>query len=578
MFFRPDLVLLHAPSVYDFRKKTVLYGPIADVIPSLPIFEMYPVGFTTLAEYLLSLGFETRVVNLAYRMLASEKFDAEKMVAHLRPRLAFGVDLHWLAHAHGAVETARLAKKHHPDLPVLAGGWAATYFHEELMEYDCFDYVFRGDSTEIPAGRLMRALAEKDHSPARLADIPNLTWRDRDGGVHVNPLTNVPDVLDRFSNNYLNMYKMSLKFGSIGSQIPFHDWWTYPITAVMTCRGCNQCCAICGGSGPAVKGYACRERTAFRPPELVVRDLARLARHTSGPLFVIGDLNQAGPDYAEKILRGLKRHRIKNNLIFEFFDGSPTGYLERVAESVPNFNFEMSPETHDDAVRKRSGKRYTSDDVTATVAEALDRGAGKFDLYFMIGLSGQTPASVMDTVAWAGELMDRFDERLHLFISPLAPFLDPGSLAYEQPEKHGYRILFRDFESYRQAIAAPTWKQALNYETEWMTRDELVDVTYQAGRELNRLKFEKGRIDEATHRYVDRRIDRAVELIARFDELLAANDPALLEREWAKLKQAADLASADTVNAPHEIKWRVLGRNFNYLNIIKDMLLGEKIQ
>ena len=79
MFVRPDLVLMHAPSVYDFRRKTILYGPIADVIPSLPVYEMYPVGFTTIAEYLLSLGFETRVVNLAYRMLASDRFDAERI-------------------------------------------------------------------------------------------------------------------------------------------------------------------------------------------------------------------------------------------------------------------------------------------------------------------------------------------------------------------------------------------------------------------------------------------------------------------------------------------------------------------
>ncbi len=576
MFVRPDLVLMHAPSVYDFRRKTILYGPIADVIPSLPVYEMYPVGFTTIAEYLLSLGFETRVVNLAYRMLASDRFDAERMIARLRPRRAFGVDLHWLPHAHGAVEVARLAKKHHPDTPVLVGGWASTYFHRELIELDCFDYVFRGDSTEIPVGMLMRALADGDTSDARLAAIPNLTWKDRGGQTRVNELTNVPEVLDRWGNNYLNMFKMSVKFGSIGSQIPFHDWWTYPITAVMTCRGCKQNCAICGGAGPAVKGYASRNCTAFRPAELIVRDLARLARHTSGPLFLIGDLNQGPPGYADTILAGLKRHRVRNNVIIELFDGAPPSYFRQISDSVPHFNFEMSPETHDETIRRRGGKRYSNDDVVSAVHHALANGAGKFDLYFMIGLSGQTPASVLDTVEWAGELMDRFDRRLALFISPLAPFLDPGSLAYENPDKYGYRILFKDFASYRDAISGPTWKQALNYETKWMTRDQLVDVTYQAGRRLNRLKFEKGRIDKHTYQYVDGRIGRAVDLMAQFDRLVASGDPELIERERARLKQAADEASTDTVNAPHEIKWRVLGRNFNYFAIARDMFLGEK--
>jgi len=572
LFFRPDLTLLHAPSVYDFRKTTILYGPISDVVPSMPIFEMYPVGFTTLAEYLLSLGFETQVVNLAYLMLASDKFDAEEKIRRLRPRLAFGVDLHWLPHAHGAVEVAWLAKKYHPALPVLVGGWAATYFHRELLNYDCFDFVLRGDSTEIPTGMLMRALAEKDLTDERLAQIPNLTWRDRSGQIHANELTNLPDTLDRWGNNYLNMFKMGLKYGSIASQMPFYDWWTYPITAVMTCRGCTQNCAICGGAGPAVRDYAGRRRAAFRPPELVVRDVADLARYTNGPLFIIGDLNQGGEDYAATVLDGLRRHHVRNNIILELFDAAPPDYMRRVSDRVPRFNFEMSPETHDDAIRKKGGKNYTNADVVAAVQGALDHGAGKFDLYFMIGLTGQTPSSVMDTVEWAGELMDRFDRRLALFISPLAPFLDPGSLAFEHPEAYGYKILFHDFASYREAIAAPTWKQALNYETDWLTRDELVDVTYRAARRMNQLKLDKDRIDRQTWRYVDERIGRAIDLMARFDRLLASGDAELIARARAAWKHDADQASADTLNAPHEIKWKVMGANFHYWRIARDMV------
>ncbi len=51
-----DLVLLHPPSVYDFRKKASMYGPISDVVPSTPIFEMYPIGFMTIANYLKKHG------------------------------------------------------------------------------------------------------------------------------------------------------------------------------------------------------------------------------------------------------------------------------------------------------------------------------------------------------------------------------------------------------------------------------------------------------------------------------------------------------------------------------------------
>jgi len=127
---RADLVLLHAPSVYDFRESSIMFGPVSDVVPSTPIFEMYPIGLTTIAEYVERHGVTARIVNLAVLMLRRPGFDVEKRIRELDP-VAFGIDLHWLPHAHGAIEIARICKKHHPDTPVIIGGLTASYFHEE---------------------------------------------------------------------------------------------------------------------------------------------------------------------------------------------------------------------------------------------------------------------------------------------------------------------------------------------------------------------------------------------------------------------------------------------------------------
>ena len=75
-----DLVLLHAPSVYDFRQKTILYGPVSDLIPPSPVFELYPIGFASLAEYLERAGYRVRIANLAVRMMRDKKFDAEAFI------------------------------------------------------------------------------------------------------------------------------------------------------------------------------------------------------------------------------------------------------------------------------------------------------------------------------------------------------------------------------------------------------------------------------------------------------------------------------------------------------------------
>ena len=171
MFSRADLVFLHAPSVYDFRKHSILYGPVSDLVPSTPVFEMYPIGFTTMAEYLERHGLRVRILNLAVRMLNDKSFDPEAAVKALNPT-AFGIDLHWLPHAHGALAVAEMVKRHHPDTPIIFGGFSSTYFHEELIRYPFVDFVVRGDSAEEPLRQLMAYLTGANAARRRCATSP----------------------------------------------------------------------------------------------------------------------------------------------------------------------------------------------------------------------------------------------------------------------------------------------------------------------------------------------------------------------------------------------------------------------
>ncbi len=106
----------------------------------------------------------------------------------------------------------------------------------------------------------------------------------------------------------------------------------------------------------------------------------------------------------------------------------------------------------------------------------------------MIGLPAQTIQSVRDTVEYCGHLFQLGDKRLSCFISPLGPFIDPGSRGFEEPDRFGYRLFARTLEEHRQLLIQPTWEHILNYETKWMTRRELVDATYDAAERLNELK------------------------------------------------------------------------------------------
>jgi B12-binding domain/radical SAM domain protein len=514
-----DLILLHPPSVYDFRQKTILYGPVSDLIPSSFMFEMYPIGFTSIAEYLEARGYRVRIINLAVRMLNDRKFDAEALIRRLEAPV-FGIDLHWLVSAHGAIEIARIVKKYHRRARVVMGGLSASYFYRELMHYLEVDYVIRGDSTEEPLKQLMDCITSK--RPPE--EVPNLVWRDKKGKIRENPFSHVPaDLSNVMLSYYDNTMRSVIRYRDLASYTPFKGWTSYPITAVLTCHGCTENCVICGGSAAAYRNFYNRKRTVFRPPESVARDVKQIERFSRGPIFILGDLRQAGERYAYEVLEQLKEKRVKNQLILELFSPAPASFLHQMSLACPNFCLEISPESHDPKVRKASGRNYSNQDLELTLGHALSVGCGRLDVFFMIGLPKQTPKSVMATIDYSDYLFQRFkgDKRLSLFIAPISPFLDPGSLGFEQPVRHGYRTLFRTLEEHRQALVAPSWKYSLNYETKWMNRQQIVDTAYEAILRLNRLKAKYGIIPRKMAEAGEERIQAAWRMAHKIDELVA---------------------------------------------------------
>ncbi len=544
-----DLVLFHAPTVYDFRRRATLWGPTSDLVPSEPVFDMYPIGFATLSAYLERSGFRTRIVNLAARMVRSERFDPERLISRMQAKV-FGVDLHWLPHAHGSLAVAERIKHYHPEAPVVFGGFSASYFHTELIRYPQVDYVLRGDSTEEPLRQLMECLLSAptpaDVNPAHLNQVPNLTWKDANGAIHVNPQASLPGNLDHLEMDYRQMVRSVVRDIDFLNYVPFDHWIDYPAMAVLTVRGCTHNCAYCGGSAFASRRISGRQSPAFRSPEKLAEDMRRMYHISRAPAFLLGDIRQAGMEYARRFLKAIKGYPGQGML--EIFTPMDRQFAAELAEALPNFVIEFSPESHDPQVRRAIHKNFSTEAIEETIAACLDVGCRRFDLFFMTGLPKQTPQSVLESVAYCEHLLNRFgDGRFVPFIGPLAPFVDPGSLFYERPKKYGYHIRYRTLEDHRQALLAPTWKHILNYETRWMSRDEIAQVTYEAGRQLNALKARFGIISPELAAETEERIQRAVALMARIDQLMETCAPDELERELLALKPQIDQANTSTV-------------------------------
>jgi B12-binding domain/radical SAM domain protein len=559
-----DLLLLHPPSVYDFRQMTIMYGPISDLIPSSPVFEMYPLGFLTITNYLEERGLKVRIVNLALRMMNNPDFDAARFLARISPR-AIGIDLHWLPHAHGAIEIARLAKSCHPEVPIIFGGLSATYYHRELMQCFAVDYVLRGDSVEPQLFRLLMAI----RSGQQLEKVPGLTWRS-DGEIRTTALCPVPETSDYVDINPERIIKMVLRYRDLQSVLPFNGWWQNPITAVFTVKGCDHECMTCGGSSDANLRINSRCTPTFRSPENLVKNIVDISRFSKGPIFLVGDLFQAGEEYALQVLKGIESSQVDNEMVFEFFGMPPLGYLHEIDRCVTNWSLELSPESHDEKIRQVQDTKvfYRNSEMEAVIEEALVLRCHRIDIFFMIGLPLQTKASVMATVDYSEQLFKKSDSRLSCFISPMGPFVDPGSRCFEDPELYGYRLFARTLEEHRKLLVLPSWELILNYETRWMSRLDLVDVTYDAAKKLNSLKLKYGRISSTHGQEVAERIEQAKRLN---DQLrLNAAHQAEMSREATQLLLGEIHAfSVSTVCDKRELFWRNHPLNFKWQRIIR---------
>jgi B12-binding domain/radical SAM domain protein len=518
----PDLILLHAPSVYDFRENFAVYGPISDVIPSTPIFEMYPLGFVSMVAYLEDHGYRARIINLAVKMLKDPSFNVETFIKKIEAK-AFGFDLHWLAHSNGSLRLAEIVKKYHPNSPILVGGLSSTYYHEEIInEYPQIDYILRGDSTEKPLLELIKNI-ELNKQPE---NVPNLTWRDQNQRKRINPLTYVPDNLDELTLDYEVVVKLVLRHRDLESNLPYESFLDYPFTAVLTCKGCTHNCTTCGGSRFSFSNFFGREVPAFKSPEKLVEEMRIICEYFKTPIFLLGDINQAGQKYVDSVLENIKNADIDNIVMFELFDPVQEDSIKKISKSCDSFSMEISPDSHDEDIRRFQGRYYSNDSMEKTIENALKYGAKKFDVFYMSGLPGQTRESVLDSVEYASKLMIKFgqEKRIYTFVAPMAPFLDPGSLAFEYPKKYGFTRLYNTLAEHREAMLKPTWKHVLNYYTDWMSKDDIAQSTYEGMLQLNKVKIDLGIVDIERGKIIASGLTKTMDLIKRIDEIIASTN------------------------------------------------------
>jgi B12-binding domain/radical SAM domain protein len=506
---KTDIAFIHPPSIYDFRKRNLKAGPISDVVPSTPVFEMYPMGFLSMLSYLVPRGYNARISNVASMMVMSDKFDPVKYLKSLDTEI-YGIDLHWLPHVHGAISIARIIKEFNPDARVLLGGFSASYFSDDIMKtYPEIDYVLKGDFQEYSTMKLIDSV-EKNID---LGTVPNLVYRDEMRHVKHNP-NSKENTVDNVFLNYKVLMSNAIKYHDVKGHLPYADWINNPESVTIIEHGCQFNCAFCGGSNFSYRNNFFPVSPVYRNPRTIAKEI-ELAREILGaPIFVAGDINLAGEKFYGNLFREIKELKADIPILTEYFRPPQKDYLNELSRSFGEFSVEISPESSSENIRRINGREYSNESLEKSIADAKEAGCKKFDVYFTLGISGQGEKELEDDIEYATKLMNHekgSDMKVYSFISPLTPFIDPGSLIYEKPEKYGFHITARTIEEYYNLLdKGKSWVDFLNYYNDWMSAKDIERLTYQSEIEMITARRDVGLIDSESAENIINNINRYI--------------------------------------------------------------------
>ncbi len=505
-----DVALVHPPAVYDFRRRPLFPGPIAyTVSESTDQFIIPPIGMLSIADGLDRSGYRVLVDNLGERMASDRGFDAE---AHLRRTEArvYGVGLHWSVHSQGAIEVARLCKKLHPESLVVMGGLTATRFHSEIIsKYGFVDAVIRGEA-EDPFLQLMSNL-DRHGGPE---GCPNATYRSDGNGVKEEPMMRPRASIDEFEFTRLDLLEPK---GSVYSaNMPPH--WSLPV-----CRGCVYNCATCGGSAYSYRTYLGRDKPAFRSPRKLAEDIQKLSDQGVRLVFLFQDPRMGGRKYQEELLAALRTEKQHlESLTMELFTPADEDYIRELSQLGVPVTLTISPESGAHKTRCAQGRNYTNESLFGTIDACLKHGV-RLMVFFMSALAGETHGTAEETwrlweKVYSAESPAEYPQGMvtHSF-GPMI-LLDPGSLAFDFPEKHGYRLRSKNLEDYVDAMALPSWHQWISYETKDLDSGALAELVLESIEQSVNIREKHGTYSRLQAAQARRRIDANRWMIDQVDK------------------------------------------------------------
>lgn len=388
--------------------------------PSYP-FEEFPrllVTIPYLASALRAHGHEVEVLDLLLARTTPDKI--ERRMARFRPQLV-GITSVTLNH-HIAASIAEVVRKCDPEVPLLMGGHHVSFEIEgSFRELPALDYIAIGE-----AEHTLVELAASLEGRGDVRDVGGLALRECGTG---RVLRTGPRSLDD---------DLEALPGPARELMPLARYLAFDSHAsVITSRGCPYECIFC--SAPKWTG----RRVRYRDPIRCVDEIEQLAALGFSEISIEDDLFTLYRKHFEAVCSELIRRDtgVRWNA-FSRVDTITPEIVETMARAGCQaicFGVESGDQEVLDLVKKKSNLALVKEAMRMTQAAGISALAS-----FIIGLPGETEATLRRTVEFANQLHDEFGSLYGFHI--LAPF--PGSEVRDRARDYGIEILTSDWTKY----------------------------------------------------------------------------------------------------------------------------------
>jgi radical SAM superfamily enzyme YgiQ (UPF0313 family) len=278
-----------------------------------------------------------------------------------------------------ALIIAQNVRQAFPNIKIIMGGVHPTVFHEELVRNNICDMVVRNEG-EIPITELAKS------TPLDL--IPNLTWRNSQNEVIINPDSAKYVDLDSLPFPAYDKLPMHLYHSALGAAK--QD----PSIGMMTSRGCPGKCTFCFS---AMFGSQIR----FMSPARIIDHIKHLQQNYGiREISLYDDTFTANNENVDRLCHLILAKKIKLSWSCFARVDTVTPDLLLLMKKAGCHQIMYGFETTDENILKNINKRTNLDQfhkvLTWTKAAKINvRGA------FMLGNPGETIASMEKTIDYA---------------------------------------------------------------------------------------------------------------------------------------------------------------------------------